>query len=143
MRKANELNCETIEIRSPAFYASESDPFGLGQNAPGAKLDAGKVRVGLVLGDFSHALEQVSRVGTFGAVKYSDHGWLAVANGIDRYTDAMLRHWLAEQDGATDDQTNLLHAAHLAWNALARLELMLRASKLTAKQLNDQFEPVP
>jgi hypothetical protein len=39
----------------------------------------------------------------------------------------MMRHWLAEQQGIEcDEESNLRHAAHLAWNALARLELMLR-----------------
>jgi hypothetical protein len=38
----------------------------------------------------------------------------------------MVRHWLAENQGIEcDDESNMLHAAHLAWNALARLELML------------------
>jgi hypothetical protein len=81
-----------------------------------------------VLGDFSRALIGVSLVGTFGADKYSDHGWLSVPHGINRYTDAMLRHWLREKNGEVyDDDSGLLHAAHLAWNALAVLELKLRA----------------
>lgn len=110
----------------------EHDPHGTPANAPGAKLDAGKNRVGMVLGDFARALEQVSLVGTYGANKYTDHGWLHVPNGVERYTDAMLRHWLAEHTGTSHDaQTDLLHAAHLAWNAIARLELMLRADEAT------------
>ena len=39
----------------------------------------------------------------------------------------MLRHLLAEMRGEdVDPDTGLLHAAHTAWNALARLDLMLR-----------------
>ena len=106
---------------------AERDPLGLDPHAPGAKLDAGKTRVGLVLGGFANALEQVARVGTFGANKYSDDGWLFVPEGKVRYTDAMLRHFLAECQGEVYDQdSGLLHAAQTAWNALARLELMLR-----------------
>lgn len=104
----------------------EFDPNGLEPNAPGAKLDAGKPRPHLVLGEFSLALEQIVLVGTFGARKYIDNGWLAVPKGIDRYTDAMLRHYLKEQRELLDPDSNLPHAAHLAWNALARLELVLR-----------------
>jgi hypothetical protein len=38
----------------------------------------------------------------------------------------MMRHWLAETQGIElDPDSNLTHAAHLAWNALARLELMI------------------
>lgn len=117
--------------RAETFGTHEHDPHGTPANVPGAKLDAGKLRAGLVLGDFAHALEQVSQVGTFGARKYTDRGWLSVPQGVQRYTDAMLRHWLAEHTGAPfDDQTGLLHAAHLAWNALARLELMLREAAI-------------
>jgi hypothetical protein len=94
---------------------------------PGAKFDDGKIRASLVLGTFANALIEVGKVGTFGAKKYSDNGWLEVPNGIERYTDAMLRHWLAEQTGEwLDRESELPHAAHLAWNALARLELILR-----------------
>jgi hypothetical protein len=102
------------------------DPNGKDQHEPGAKLDAGKPRAALVLGDFSRALSAVTDVGTYGAAKYTDHGWITVPDGVQRYSDAMMRHWLDESAGiACDRETNLLHAAHLAWNALARLELML------------------
>ena len=40
------------------------------------------------------------------------------------YTDALYRHLLAESPD--DPDTGLLHAAHAAWNALARLELLLK-----------------
>ena len=106
---------------------AESDPNGIGKHAPGAKLDAGKVRVGLVLFGFARALEQVARVGTYGSEKYSDNGWMQVPDGVRRYTDALLRHLLAEAMGERiDPETGLPHAAHCAWNALARLDLMLR-----------------
>lgn len=115
-------------MSNPAFVqSSESDPNGIGQHAAGAKLDAGKVRVGLVLLGFAQALEQVARVGTYGAEKYSDNGWMQVPDGVRRYTDAMMRHLLAEAIGEKiDPATGLPHAAHCAWNALARLDLMLR-----------------
>jgi hypothetical protein len=106
---------------------ADHDPTGRGQHEPGAKLDGGKIRCGLVLGGFSRALEQVAAVGTYGAAKYTDNGWRSVPSGQDRYTDAMYRHLLAEAQGLEcDPESHLLHAAHAAWNALARLELMLR-----------------
>lgn len=96
-------------------------------HTPGAKDDATKIRAGLALGAFARALEQVCLVGTFGAQKYSDNGWTQVPDGINRYTDALYRHLLTEAKGEQDDQeSGILHAAHAAWNALARLELMLR-----------------
>lgn len=76
-------------------------------------------------------------MGTYGARKYTPHGWLTVPNGIERYSEAMLRHWLKEQTGeACDPDTDLLHAAHLAWNALARLDLMAREAEGAASEVH-------
>lgn len=109
------------------FNIGKIDPNGFDQHAPGAKLDHGKPRHGLVLGAFAGALTEVAKVGTFGANKYSDNGWLSVPNGKARYTDALLRHHFAEAGGEElDEDSGLQHAAHRAWNALAVLELMLR-----------------
>ena len=110
----------TVKVRA------ERDPLGKHQHETGAKLDAGKVRLGLVLGAFSNALVEVGKVGTYGAQKYTDNGWLDVPKGKARYTDALLRHIFAEANESHDPDTNLHHAAHAAWNALARLELILR-----------------
>jgi len=108
----------------------EVDPNGIDQHAPGAKLDQGKPRLSLVLGAFGLALAEVGQVGTAGAIKYTDYGWLSVPNGEERYTDALLRHVFRETEGEIiDPDSGLLHAAHTAWNALARLELMLRHAK--------------
>lgn len=105
----------------------EADPSGKAPNEPGAKLDQGKVRPSLIFNDMPRALLAVAEVGTFGANKYSDGGWVSVPNGQKRYTDAMDRHRLKENtEGEYDLESDLLHAAHLAWNALARLELKLR-----------------
>lgn len=107
--------------------SNETDPFGKNLNTTGAKADAGKPRPALVLGDFSRALLEVSKVGTFGAKKYTDHGWVSVPDGIKRYDEAKVRHWLYEKAGQENDpETGLHHAAHEAWNALARLDLILR-----------------
>jgi len=109
-----------------SVYTSEIDPNGLNQHEPGAKLDSGKNRLGLVLLAFANALQEVGVVGTFGANKYTDNGWLSVSDGERRYTDAMLRHLLQEKtEGKIDKETGLLHSAQVAWNALARLQLQL------------------
>lgn len=105
----------------------ERDRNGLDPHVPGAKLDSGKNRLGLVLGDFRNALVEVGKVGTFGANKYTAHGWLSVPDNVERYTDAMLRHHFA--DTPTDPESGLSHAAHRAWNALAILELELRENQ--------------
>lgn len=116
----------TEERRAATLKYAERDPSGLDPHAPGAKLDAGKVRPSLILSQMSRALLEVAKVGTYGAIKYTDGGWQHVESGLARYTDAMDRHRLREGAELNDPDTELLHAAHLAWNALARLELMLR-----------------
>lgn len=107
---------------------TEADPHGIDAHAPGAKLVHGKVRPSLILDAMPRALMAVAEVGTYGANKYSENGWLEVPDGIKRYTDAMDRHRLKEKiEGPIDlESGTLLHAAQTAWNALARLELILR-----------------
>lgn len=108
----------------------EHDPNGKSQNESGAKLDSGKNRLSLVLFGFTHALQEVGKVGTFGAAKYTDNGWMDVPDGERRYSDAMLRHLMKEAEGEIfDPETGISHAAHAAWNSLARLDLMMRNQK--------------
>ena len=112
--RALEVPMEPVEI----------DPNGIDQHSPGAKVDFGKVRMILVLDGFKRALTEVGKVGTFGAKKYSDNGWMEVENGINRYRDAMYRHLFATD--FYDNDSGLPHMAHAAWNMLALLELMKR-----------------
>jgi hypothetical protein len=105
----------------------EADPNGLRPSDAGAKLDSGKIEADQLLGMFSRALTAVAGVGSFGARKYSMGGWQSVENGQERYADALMRHWLKMKGGEeVDPDSGLLHHAHLAWNALATLELKLR-----------------
>lgn len=119
-------------INTKARAIPEIDPKGLKQNDPGAKLDTGKVEVGLIFDDMPRALLAVAEIGTYGRHKYSKGGWKHVEDGIERYTNAMDRHRLKESIEGIDQETEMLHAAHLAWNALARLELMIREQQSDA-----------
>jgi hypothetical protein len=120
----------------------ESDPTGRSPNQPGAKLDAGKAPT--MRGAFQYfprALTAVARVSKFGAEKYTWSGWEDVPDGINRYSDAMGRHITGERTDkigdeilVIDPETGLYHAAQTAWNALARLELMIREEE---KRLQD------
>ena len=104
----------------------EKDPTGRNPKDPGAKLDAGKPPVELLIEAFPRALAEVTCVNEYGAKKYSRNGWRFVPNGIDRYTGALGRHLFSEQiDGPIDPESGLHHDAQVAWNALARLELRL------------------
>lgn len=116
--------------------AEERDPNGLGSKTPGSKLDAGKAPImrGL-LHYFPRACIKVSELSATGAEKYSWNGWANVPDGIERYGDALCRHIVQEAiEGPLDAawlvrDKEVLHATADAWNALARLELILRAEE--------------
>jgi len=123
----------TVKLVRELTGGAEADPNGIPQNAPGAKNDAGKLLPDLVLGEFAHALEEVVRVGTIGARKYTPRGWLEVPDGQARYREAAGRHKLALQKGAVWDDgeggTRRLHKGQVIWNLLAELELEIREGK--------------
>lgn len=105
----------------------EKDPTGKSAHEPGAKLDSGKLRPHLVFSGFANALDEVVKVGTDGAAKYSDNGWREVPNGEQRYLDAMERHLQAFRKGEEHDpMSGSRHMAHVVWNALAVMELQAR-----------------
>ena len=110
----------------------EVDPTGRDLHQPGAKADSGKI-MGELLLEFSLAIEEVLKVGTFGAKKYTLGGWVEVPEGYRRYTGALIRHLLKERREDVDPDMDLPHQAAVAWNALARLELMLRAKERAAR----------
>ena len=92
------------------------------------KYDGGKAPVyrGAV-SYFPLAIIAVAEVSAFGASKYAWNGWRGVDDGYNRYSDAMVRHLTYEATGEIlDPDSGLLHAAHTAWNALARLELLIK-----------------
>jgi hypothetical protein len=98
----------------------------------GYKLDSAKPDLDLVLGDFSKALREVGKVGTYGLIKYPPSNWLKVDNAEKRYSSALLRHYFEhrDEDGTKiDPESGLLHLAHTTWNSLAVLELYLRSNK--------------
>lgn len=79
---------------------------------------------------FPLAIGAVAEVSAFGASKYAWNGWRGVDDGYNRYSDAMVRHLAYEGSGEVlDPDSGLLHAAHAAWNALARLELLIEERK--------------
>ncbi len=99
------------------------------KNTEGVKYDTGKPRIAEMIQDFREPLIEVAKVWAFGADKYSKGNWAYVLNGRDRYTNAMIRHLVAEVDNSNDAESELLHAAHVAWNALARLWFIIQEQK--------------
>ena len=108
------------------------DPTKIGTGA--IKYDGGKAALFRgVIQYFPRAVNAVGEVSTFGARKYAWDGWEGVDDGINRYSDAMVRHLIKEGSGEeVDPDSGLLHAAHTAWGALARLELILREKEKNA-----------
>lgn len=113
------------------------------QHEPGAKLDDGKPDMSLLM-DFSRALEEVALVGTYGKNKYSRGGWQHVADGINRYLSAGLRHLTKVFRGEKFDEDpwydtpgglpyrgRVRHDAQVVWNYLAWLELKLREEEVS------------
>ena len=97
-----------------------------GELKKGIKHDRDKNRAYQILGEFPLALSEIVTVGEYGAKKYSLHNWKYVEEGYLRYSDAMMRHILCEISGEVHDrESEILHAAHTAWNALARLQLLM------------------
>lgn len=120
-----------------AANLTETDPNGLAPDAPGAKLDDGKVRPWLMMSGFSRALKAVAEVTTKGAIKYSPNGWMYVENGEERYMEAYGRHALDLGAGKVYDDgpkgTGCRHKAQMIWNLMASLELELRAEEEMAR----------
>lgn len=112
------------------MYGIETTADDAAKVAVGAfKKDEGKAPIyNGFIAYFPRAIEAVANISKFGHDKYGTWGgWLGVENGLARYQDAKCRHMIDEakgQERAADSQ--LLHAAHEAWGAMAKLELLLR-----------------
>lgn len=118
----------------------EIDPLGLKLSVPGAKADAGKVRMGLMQSGFPLALRAVAEITTHGAKKYTPGGWRHVPGGYERYYDAQTRHQNYHDAGELiDPDFGCYHLAHEAWNSLAKLELFLLEQK--SRERNPEKPP--
>ena len=93
----------------------------------GIKYDSQKPRLYEMIEDFKEPLTEVAKVWAFGADKYQKHNWAYVENALDRYSNALVRHLLEGEE--YDQESELLHASHVAWNALARLHFIIQHKK--------------
>ena len=96
----------------------------------GVKSDKGKPLLYVIFKQFPNALAGVATCSKFGHDKYELNGdwdnWRRLEDAEFRYSNALIRHTVADGE---DPESGILHAAHAAWNALARLELMLQNKK--------------
>lgn len=134
MARCKSVGCNQITNTNADFcdecveiHASLDEEINIDPHKPGAKIDQGKVRMHLITGGMARAITEVAKVATFGANKYTENGWIVVPNGFNRYEDAQQRHAASRHmDEEVDPESGLLHLAHEAWNALAKLDLYLR-----------------
>jgi hypothetical protein len=109
----------------------------------GIKYDSNKPRLAEMIIDFKEPLVQLCKVWEFGANKYEKSNWKLVENGRDRYTNAMLRHLVQEEDFLFDDESKLLHAGHIAFNALARLYFIIQELKENKPHIEEMYSSHP
>ncbi len=81
--------------------------------------------------EFPLAMLEISKVTAYGATKHAPRGWQTFDNdyGFRYCTSKVGRHLLKEEtEGPVNaEDGDLLHAAQVAWNALARLEFLIRS----------------
>ncbi len=79
--------------------------------------------------EFPLAMTEIAKVTAYGMEKHASRGWRTFkpSYGIGYHTGKLGRHLLAEETNGPINKSDggLLHAAQVAWNALARLEHML------------------
>lgn len=93
--------------------------FGKDEEKAGLKYDDGKIRMDLIPWN---SIDEVMKVMTFGANKYTPGGWKTVPDGLARYEAALIRHLSAYKQGEEiDKESGLPHLAHMACNALFML----------------------
>jgi len=94
---------------------------------------------------FPLAIEAVTDVCKAGDEKHNGgpRTFAGVPDGHTEFSEAMIRHIYAEIiEGPIDSDDGRLHAARIAWNALARLEIYLQNQK--GEQIADfHFEGEP
>lgn len=89
----------------------------------GKKFDQDKVRYDLLPID---ALEEISKVLTFGAKKYSDRNWEKGMDYSRLYRGALGHIWYWWRKNDLDPETGLSHLAHAGCCVLFLLSYMLR-----------------
>ena len=97
----------------------------------------GKLRPSLILRDMADAFEELLKVREMGCGKYDRLNWAeplqkgeaCTKEFLDDNLDSIERHLLAVERGELrDDETNLLHMAHVACRALFAVAYALRAN---------------
>ena len=94
----------------------------------GVRADRAKPQVNSgVFEYFPEAIEIVARVSEYGTTKYgielSAKNWRKLDSAIERIENSLARHVI--RPSRRLDESGLPHIAHVAWNALAILQLII------------------
>lgn len=120
----NNLSKFTNNIKDDVITNSSR---GERETLQGLKLNKLKPQISLLFKQFPDALEAIARCSEYGHQKYkeTDSDFLnfkRVPEGSKAYADAGLRHRLKK---GIDLESMLPHCYHVAWNALAELQLLI------------------
>lgn len=133
------INNEINELESNIFKTNiidgqiiSSSPNGmevydLKDDGTGKKYDGGKSMVGTAFKIFANSLLGIGACVEFGTHKYpKSDNWKLVEDGINRYTNSLMRHLAKHFSGQErDPETGLPHLFHAGWNMLAIIEFYL------------------
>lgn len=92
----------------------------------GIKYDGGKPRLAEMMMDFAPEIIELCKVWEFGADKYNKSNWKSVDDGENRYLNALFRHSIAAVENEYDDESKLLHCAHMIFNCMAYTHFVLK-----------------
>lgn len=116
------------------------DASPAGDVGAATKFDAGKAPVWQGFIDyFPNAMLAVAWTSEYGFRKYGEWGgWRKLPNAIRRYFDGNARHNVLNSLEVYDDgDSGLAHAAQDAWNAMAKLELLIREGNVQIRRGNE------
>lgn len=131
-----DLQHKKANITFPTAYYSGRDNItttnsfeGRQQDDIGIKHNENKPQLSLLFKQFPKALEAIVKCSEYGHEKYKNDdldylNFKRVKGGSKSYADAGLRHRTFTEK-TLDEDSGLPHAWHIAWNALAELQLIL------------------
>lgn len=123
-----------------AFDGHELELLSVSQNSIARPIleerKVGKVQMDLFDSGFPNAITEVAKVMTWAAENkgYKPHDWKGLPNAETEFSAAASRHrvkgFIQKAEGIaaidrTDEESNIVHLAHTAFNILAELELVL------------------
>jgi hypothetical protein len=132
--------CAEGETGPEAFYENELELLSVSQDSIARPIleerKVGKVQMDLFDSGFPNAINEVAKVMTWAAENkgYKPHDWKGLPNPETEFSAAASRHrvkgFIQKAEGVaainrTDEESNIVHLAHAAFNVLAELELVL------------------